>query len=222
MPLLDHALLMLAAVLGLLFIITHRKQFTSSTRYASINSYHLMAFGALSASTLLLGLFGWDILGFMGDGTENKLVAVVASAIPFAWATGMIAHRYPKYEKLYLGVMSLALLLITVTRFAEMKTLGRIIYPVAHSFAGITVIGVPIIAVLKQKMPTSFLLVSLSGFLISAGGMSMAFLIAGRQLLFMSQDVLFTLMAPLLLVTILLYAVGLTGGFKTAFFKTKS
>ena len=48
------------------------------------------------------------------------------------------------------------------------------------------------------------------------------FLIAGRQLLFISTEVLFLIFAPLLFFTVLLYELGLSGGFREAFTKQKS
>lgn len=216
MTILDRILLLSAALVAARFIQLHWSVLKQTDGGEKFNIYHLIAFATLAASTLLLGVFGWGILGFMGDGTENKMVAVVASAIPFAWATGMVAHSYPKQQKWYLVLMIVAFLLITLTRFMEMKTLGRVIYPVSHSTAGLTVIVLPIIAVVRRNMPPSFLLVSLGGFLISVGGISMAFIIAGRQLLFVSADVLFLILAPVLLATVLLYAMGLAGGWQRA------
>lgn len=217
MSIFDHILLFTAALIALRFIQIHWSDLKQSDGGESYNIYHLIALATLAASTLLLGIFGWEILGFMGDGTENKLVAVVASAIPFAWAAGMVDHVFPKHRKWYVGLMLLAFTLITITRFAEMKTAGRIIYPISHSTAGITVVLLPILATLKQGLPKSFTLISLGGLLISVGGISMAFLIAGRQLLFVSQDVLFLILAPVLFITVVLYTIGLAGGVKQAF-----
>jgi hypothetical protein len=219
MNVIDRILLFSAAILAFKYIYIHWNQLTRRDDAAEYNLYHLIAFGTLGVSTLLLGIFGWGILGFMGDGTENKMVAVVASAIPFAWATGVIKQFHPKYEKPFLILMIVGFLLITVTRFADMKVLGRIIYPVFHSTAGLTVILLPVVGVLKKRVPRSFLLVSLGGFLISSGGISMAFIIAGRQLLFVSPDVLFLIMAPVLFFTVLFYELGLSGGFGQAFTK---
>jgi len=43
----------------------------------------------------------------MGEGTSNKLVAIVSSLIPFSWATGLIFRFNPKYEKAYLALIFL-------------------------------------------------------------------------------------------------------------------
>ena len=217
MTILDRILLFSAAMLAFKFIYAHWSQLSENQDGGDYNIYHLVAFTTLGASTLLLGVFGWGILGFMGDGTENKLVAVVASAIPFAWATGVVKQLKPKFETPFLVLMIIGFLLITFTRFAEMKTMGRIIYPVFHSTAGLTVILLPILAIAKKQKALSFIMVSLGGFLISSGGISMAFLIAGRQLLFVSTEVLFMIFAPLLFFTVLLYELGLSGGFRQAF-----
>ena len=218
----DRILLFSAAILAFKYIYTHWSELVQMEEPGTYNIYHLIAFITLGTSTLLLGVFGWGILGFMGDGTENKMVAVVASAIPFAWATGVVKQFHPKFEKPYVVLMIIGFLLITLTRFAELKTMGRIIYPVFHSTAGLTVIVLPILAIIKGQVPLSFIMVSLGGFMISSGGISMAFIIAGRQLLFVSADVLFMILAPVLFFTVLLYEMGLSGGFRQAFSKEKS
>ncbi|MCF7808707.1 MAG: hypothetical protein K9N38_09325 [Candidatus Marinimicrobia bacterium] len=217
MTIFDHILLFSAAVLAFSYIYAHWTQLIQNQEHSEHNIYHLIAFFTLGTSTLLLGIFGWSILGFMGDGTENKLVAIVASAIPFAWATGVVKQNHPKFEKAYLALMIIGFLLITMTRFAEMKTLGRILYPVFHSTAGLTVILLPILSVIKNRASASYLLVSVGGFLISFGGISMAFIIAGRQLMFVSQEVLFIILAPVLFMTTILYVVGLAGEVKKDF-----
>jgi len=85
------------------------------------NIYYMVGFLVILVSGLLLIIFGWGALA-------NKFVAVVAGLIPFSLATGLIAQFYPKYEKSYLGLMVIGLVLIAVTRYGNvMASRGSVI-----------------------------------------------------------------------------------------------
>ncbi len=90
------------------------------------NVYYLISFAVLLVAGLLLIFFGWDAL-------ENNFVAVVAGLIPFSLATGLVIKLRPEYGKGYLWLMIIGLILIAVTRFAGLETLGKIVYPVFHA-----------------------------------------------------------------------------------------
>ncbi len=90
--------------------------------------------------------------------------------------------------------------------------MSRIVYPVFHSTAGIVVIVTPILTFKRGLVNIKFLMVSVGGTLISAVGISLAFLSGGKQLLFFSRDFVLMILAPLLFVTILLYSWGLLRG----------
>ena len=162
---------------------------------SSSDYYHGVALAVLGVAALLLNILGWDILGIMGEGTSNKLVAIVSSLIPFAWATGLISRFNPKYEKAYLALMLLGLILITASRFMDAPLMSRIVYPVFHSTAGIVVIVTPILAFKRGLVNIKFLMASVGGTLISAGGISLAFLSGGKQLLFFSLDFILMILA---------------------------
>ncbi len=61
-------------------------------------------------------------------------------------------------------------------------------------------------------MKGSFAYVTVGGTLIGLGGIALAFLSAGKQLLFFSQDFVLTILAPLLFLTALFFALGLVKG----------
>ena len=178
------------------------------------NIYHGTAFLTLFLAVISLAIFGWGILGLMGNAVANKLVAVVASLIPFAWATALVIRYYPRRKLVFTLIMVLGLILITLSRFLEMPLFSRIVYPVFHSTAGVAVISIPILVVKNGLARKSLLWVAVGGALISTGGISLAFLSSGRQLLFFSKDVVLSIMAPLLLVTSAAYAWGLIKGEK--------
>ena len=185
---------------------------TNETRRDRSIYFHSVSFGVLGFAALLLAIFGWQILGLMGKATTNKLVAIVSSLIPFAWATGLISKFFPRVEKPYIGLMVLGLTLITISRFIDAPLMSRIVYPVFHSIAAIVVISTPIMALRRGVVNSKFLLVSTGGALISMGGISLSFLTAGRQLLFFSQGFVLMILAPLLFLTGTLYFLGLSQG----------
>ncbi|MBC8452482.1 MAG: hypothetical protein H8D65_01335 [Spirochaetes bacterium] len=177
--------------------------------------YPIISLSVLTISGVLLIIFGWEILGLMGDGISNKLVAVVASLIPFAWAIGVVNHINKKLGKIYLPIMILGVLLITISRFSNSSEFARIIYPVFHGLAGLTIVFLPLLTFKRAGLKLSYLLVSLGGLLISTGGMALSFIMADRQLLFFSADFVLMILAPLLFLTALAYGAGLIFGVKS-------
>ena len=66
----------------------------------------------------------------------------------------------------------------------------------------------PIVVVRAGRAPGSFIWVSIGGALIGVGGIALAFLKAGNQLLFFSSEVVFAILGPLLLLMTLAFAWG--------------
>ncbi len=209
---LDQVFLVGTSVVSAIAVRHLVKSNTSMDQRHPSEYFHGVAFGVLGIAALLLTFWGWGILGIMGEGTSNKLVAIVSSLIPFSWATGLISNYYPKYEKIFLGIMILGLVLITASRFMDAPLMARIVYPLFHTTAAVVVIATPIMVVKRRWMNLHFLAVSIGGALISAGGISMAFLSAGKQLLFLSQEFVLMILAPLLFSTGVLYYWGISRG----------
>lgn len=206
---LDRIFLLLAGGLALYTIrVLIRRMRTRNTEHAA-GLFHTTALAVLSVSGILLVVFGWGILGLMGSSLSNRLVAIVATLIPFCWATGIVAGLYPRHWRWFAAFLAIGFLLITLSRFVDMPLFSRIIYPVFHGIAGLTVIILPLWSVFRRDSRPSFALVSLGGLLISIGGLSLSFLTAGRQLLFFSTDFVLAILAPLLFLTTLGYCLGL-------------
>ena len=184
-------------------------------RYTQDSLFHIISLSVLTASGLLLIIFGWGILGLMGDGVSNKLIAVVASLIPFAWAIGVVNDLNKKLVRFYLPFLSVGLILIIISRLSTSAEFARIVYPIFHGFAGLSIIILPLLLIKKSGVKKHYLLVSVGGLLISTGGMALAFLMAGRQLLFFSTDVVLMILAPLLFLTTISYGAGLILGAKS-------
>ena len=205
MTILDKLFLLLTGLTAIYLIVHFFKE--QKQKKGSYNFYYIISFLVLLVAGLLLIIFGWSAL-------KDNFVAVVAGLIPFGIANGLIAKYYPKHEKWFMGLMLVGLVSIAITRYAGMVTAGKIVYPVFHAIAGLTIFFVPICVVKSKNAKTSFLFVTLGGTLIGLGGIALAFLSAGKQLLFFSPTFVITILAPLLFLMALSYAVGFTKGEK--------
>ncbi len=205
MTILDRIFLLVTGLIAIYLIMHFVKKQKNSTTACSCNIYYIISFAVLLVAGLLLIIFGWNALA-------NNFVAVVAGLIPFGLATGLISRFYPKHEKWYLSLMIIGLILIAVTRYANLVALGKIVYPLFHAIAGLTIFFLPIFGVTSGKVKGSFICVTIGGTLIGTGGIALAFLKAGKQLLFFSQDLVSTILAPLLFLTALFFAIGFVKG----------
>jgi hypothetical protein len=164
--------------------------------------FYMVSFGVLLVAGLLLIAFTYDAL-------DNPLVVLVSYLIPAGLSLGLITQFYPKYGMPYLIFVIVGLALIGITRILELEDLGRIVLPIFHSTAGMIIFLLPFVVVREGRAPAGFLWVSVGGALIGLGGIALAFLKAGNQFLFFSEEVVFAILAPLLL----LMALAFTWGF---------
>ncbi|MBT3631767.1 MAG: hypothetical protein HOD43_02005 [Candidatus Marinimicrobia bacterium] len=215
MNLFDQAVLLatgLVALYAIWLLIGQQKD--EATKHIA-NYYYMVSFAVLFVSGVLLIFLGWEILGLLGHGSgTSKFVAIVATLIPFSFASGLVARFYPEKEKMYLGIMVLGIVLIGISRVMDMGTFAKIIYPVFHSIAGLTIFLVPIMMVKNDVMGKGFYGVTVGGTLIGLGGIALAFLTAGKQLLFFSPEFVLMILAPLLFLTAFSYMWGLKNGEK--------
>lgn len=200
MLIIDRVVLGLTGLVALFVIIALIKK--QKVTPLGANIYFIVSFAVLLVSGGLLIVLGWGIL-------SNKFVKIVATLIPFALAVGLVFKVYPKAGMGYLVVLLGGLSAIVATQLIDVKTAAKIIYPSFHALAGLTIVFVPIFAIASGKVKPSFICVSIGGVLISAGGMALAFLTAGKQLLFFSPDVVMMILAPLLFLTGLFFGIGL-------------
>ena len=203
MTVLDKIFLLLTGLIAAYLIYFFFKK--NSEEKSSENIYFIVSFLVLLVAGLILIFSGWGALG-------NNFVAVVAGLIPFGLATGLIAKFYKKYEIPYLILMLIGLILIAITRYGGMEALGKIVYPIFHAIAGSTIFFVPIFKLSSSEVKGSFIFVTIGGTLIGLGGIALAFLKAGKQLLFFSQEFVLLILAPLLFLTALSFAIGFVKG----------
>jgi len=162
--------------------------------------YYMLAFVVLLVSGLLLIFFGYGILA-------SPYVLTVATLIPLGISLGIANQYFPSWQKAYTWFAIIGFLAIAFTSITG-SPLKRFAVPIFHGIAGLIIIIGPIMTSMNGKSSKQFWWVSIGGFLISVGGMALAFITAGKQLLFFSPDVVFTILAPLLLLMALAFAWG--------------
>jgi len=166
------------------------------------NTYYIISFAVLLVAGLLLILKTYSIL-------SNQWVVLVSYLIPLGLSLGLVSEFHKDKEKAYMIFGIIGIVAIFVTRILmEPSTLGTLALIIFHTTAGIIIVTVPILATKANKAPGGFILVSVGGVLIDLGGVALAFLKSGSQLLFFSSDFVFTILAPLLLLMALAYTWG--------------
>ena len=162
--------------------------------------YYMLGFAVLLVSGLLLIFLGFDILA-------SPLVLTVASLIPFGISVGIVRQYFPQWTRPYLWFAALGLLAIAVTSIGGMDSLKKVAVPLFHGVAGLVIFLGPFIT---KKAASGFYWVGIGGVLIGLGGIALAFLTMGRQLLFFSQEFVMLILAPLLLLMTLAFTWGFT------------
>jgi hypothetical protein len=102
----------------------------------------------------------------------------------------------------------IGILAIAVPSIAGFETLKKISVPLFHGVAGLIIFILPIKVSLDGTAPKGFWWVGVGSALIGLGGIALAFLSAGLQLLFFSQDFVLAILAPLILLMTLAFAWG--------------
>jgi len=162
--------------------------------------FYMLGFIVLLVSGLLLIFLGWGILA-------SPYVLTVASLIPLGISLGIVYEYYPQYKTLYTWFAVIGILAIAYTSISG-SDLKKFAVPIFHGIAGLFIFLGPIMAQVNGKAPKGFFWVGIGGLLIGIGGIALAFLTSGSQLLFFSQDVVLTILAPLLLLMSLAFAWG--------------
>ncbi len=199
MTLVDRVVLLATGLVALYLILQLYKDYGQTKRNSDL--YTIISMAVLFVSGVLLILFGYGIL-------QSPLVVIVAALIPVCLSLGLVAEFFPQYEKSYLYFAVVGVLAIAVTRFVGPSVLATIVLIIVHSVAGLIIVGVPVLAVSQGKAPAGFAFVSLGGILIDLGGIALAFLKLGKQFLFFSEEVVFLILAPLLLLMTLAFTWG--------------
>ena len=162
------------------------------------NLYYLMGFAVLLVSGLLLIFLGLDIL-------SSPYVLTVASLIPLGISMGVAEEYYPTWKKSFKWFAVIGFLAIAITSIAGMDTLKKIAVPLFHGVAGLVIFLGPFFA---KGSPKGFWWVGIGGMLIGLGGIALAFISVGKQLLFFSPAFVALILTPLLFLMAGAFALG--------------
>jgi len=169
--------------------------------------YYMMGFTVLFVSGVLLIFLGWGILA-------SPYVLTVATLVPLGISMGLMNQFMPEYKKIYSWFALLGFLAIAITSITGSPP-KKFAVPIFHGVASLIIFGLPLyLCIVKKNVPKGFGLVGVGGLLIGIGGIALAFLTAGTQLLFFSQDVVLMILTPLLLLMTLSFAYGFTKDIK--------
>jgi len=200
MTIFDRIVLLLTGLTAIYILYYFFKRY--QIEKALYDVYYMLGFGVLLVSGLLLIFFGWDILA-------SPYVLTVATLIPLGISLGLMNQFRPNYKKAYSWFALVGFLAIAITSIGGMS-LKSIAVPVFHGVAGLIIFVLPLYKCLVEKnAPKGFGLVGIGGALIGIGGMSLAFMIAGKPLFgIFTQDFILMILAPLLLLMTLAFTFG--------------
>ncbi len=199
MTLFDRIILLATGLVAIYLILSFYQRYIRAHKRHDL--FYLAGTAVLLVSGLLLIVLGYDILA-------SPYVLTVASLIPLGLSLGIVEQYYPRAHRYYAWFAVLGFLAIAVTSIGGMDLLRKISVPLFHGVAGLIIFGGPIKASLERRAPDGFWWVGVGGALIGLGGIALAFLSAGAQLLFFSQSLVLAILAPLLLLMTLAFALG--------------
>ena len=210
---LDQVILLLTGLTAVYLVYRFFEEFKSKEVKPKQNIFYIISFIVLFVSGVLIIFLGFDILGDPENpivlfGIElNPIISIVATLLPFGIAMGLVCEFYTKYAKYYHLVMLVGLISIALQQYGVIES--KLIYPIFHSLAGLTIFFIPIIAVKNKVANAGFIWVTVGGTIIGIGGIALAFLGAGKPLLgIFTADVVFAILTPILLFMSLGFAYG--------------
>lgn len=138
---------------------------------------YTIGFGVLLVAALLLLILGYEAL-------DSPVVVVVSTIIPLSLALGLIWEYWPSARAVSLIFALCGFAAIVITRAMPMRgKLPVLVLAVVHGLAGLTIVLLPLICVLRHAAPAGFLWVSFGGMLIGLAGMALSLLKAGKPLI---------------------------------------
>ena len=196
MTILDQIILLVTGLLAIYLMWRFYGRYQKEKALYDI--YYMLGFTVLLVSGLLLIFLGWGILA-------SPSVLTVASLIPLGISLGIANQYFPQWKNAYAWFALLGIIAIAVSAIADLGTLKKIAVPLFHGVAGLVIFLGPFFA---KDAPKGFWWVGIGGALIGIGGIALAFLTGGSQLLFFSQEVVLQILAPLLLLMTLAFTLG--------------
>jgi hypothetical protein len=160
--------------------------------------YYAMGFLVLLVSGLLLIFLGLGILA-------SPWVLTVASLIPLGISMGLVEQCFPQYKRAFKWFALIGFLAIAMTSLGGVELGRKISVPLFHGVAGLVIFVGPFLA---KDAAKGFWMVGIGGLLIGLGGIALAFIASGAQLLFFSPAFVMLILTPLLFLMTLAFTWG--------------
>ena len=193
---LDNLFLLLTGLVAAYLLWRFYTRWSKSKKLHDV--YYMMGFAVLLVSGLLLIFLGLGIL-------KSPWVLTVASLIPLGISMGVVEEYFPQYKKVFKWFALVGFLAIAISSIAGIDVLKKISVPLFHGVAGLVIFLGPFLA---KKAPKGFWWVGVGGVLIGLGGIALAFISLGSQLLFFSPAFVMAILTPLLLLMTLAFTYG--------------
>jgi hypothetical protein len=193
---LDNLFLLLTGLVAAYLVWRFYTRWSKSKKLYDV--YYMMGFLVLLVSGLLLIFLGYGIL-------SSPYVLTVASLIPLGISMGLTEQYFPKWKKAFKWFALIGFLAIAATSILGVEIGRKISVPLFHGVAGLVIFLGPF---LVKRAAKGFWWVGIGGALIGLGGIALAFISLGSQLLFFSQDFVLLILAPLLLLMVLTFTYG--------------
>jgi hypothetical protein len=133
------------------------------------------AFGVLMVAGMLAIILG-------NDAFDSPLLVTLAAVIPLGLAFALISEHQEKCTMPAIAAAGIGLLGIAGSRKINSAVFSTLILAVVHGLAGLVITILPVMHCVRGEAPAGFLLVSLGGLLIGAGGLVLTFWRAGKPL----------------------------------------
>lgn len=165
--------------------------------------YFTLGFGIIMLASLLILLIGYDVL-------ENPLVIVVATLLPVSFALGLVNEYASTWHRPFLIFAILSILLIILLKFTSLTKWGTLPIIAVHGVSGLIIFIVPFYLAFKGYKTTPFIFVGIGGLFMGLTGMLLSMLKVGKPVL--SRERILSLFPYILLLTTLLFGIGLNFG----------
>lgn len=199
---LDNLFLLLTGLLAAYLVWRFYSRWSKQKKLYDV--YYSMGFLVLLVSGLLLIFLGLDILA-------SPYVLTVASLIPLGISIGIVEEYFPQYKKIYKWFALVGFAAIAISAIGGLDGLKKISVPLFHGVAGLVIFLGPFLA---KNAPKGFWWVGIGGLLIGLGGIALAFISLGKQLLFFSPAFVMLILCPLLFLMALAFTIGFIQDFK--------
>ncbi len=162
--------------------------------------YYTVAFGTLVLASILLMLFGFEIL-------ESNGVLVVAAFIPVSLSLGMVNQYLPQMHLYFLIISIAGIGAVAFSRFLVSEKTAVLVLTLVHGIAGSVVVLIPLMLVINGTLNTIALLISLGGIIIGSEGLLLAAFKMGKE--FVAAEKIYASFPVILFMASLAFIVGM-------------